>query len=137
VGLPGVAFISSARVAPFWRFSRSSTFSVLLPSRGPDSFLAVLAALAPFGAFLAGVAFFPDLGFEAATRGFRVPDVAFLLALGSSAWAMARAVASVSIFGVFIVNAPLAVITAVRTYITLVGNTSKRIVQKAMEWRWR
>jgi hypothetical protein len=71
----------------------------------------------------------PDLGLQAATRGFRPPDVAFFLALGSSAGATAWAVASVSIFGVFIVFTPLAVITAVRTWITRVAHRSKRILQ--------
>jgi hypothetical protein len=42
----------------------------------------------------------------------------------------AWAVASVSIFGVFIVFAPLAVITAVTTWITLVANTSKGILRQ-------
>jgi len=44
-----VAFISSASVAPFGRFN----LSVLVPFRGPDSYLAALAAFAPLLAFLA------------------------------------------------------------------------------------
>ena len=46
-----VAFISSASVAPFGRFRSSRTFSVLLPFREPDSFLAALAAFALLVAF--------------------------------------------------------------------------------------
>lgn len=55
-----VAFISSASVVLFGRFRSSRTFSVLLPFREPDSFLAALAAFVPLVAFLAGVAILPD-----------------------------------------------------------------------------
>jgi hypothetical protein len=80
-----VAFISSASVAPFGRFRSSGTFSVLLPFRGPDSFLAALAAFVPLVAFLAGVLFFPALPLPGATRGFRGAVWAFVVAFGSAA----------------------------------------------------
>lgn len=56
--------------------------------------------------------------------------MAFLLAFGSSAGATARAVASVSIFGVFIVSAPSTAITAVRTSIALKCLKGKVIIPK-------
>ena len=60
-------------------------------------------------------------------RGLFGPLVGRLPAFCSSAGAAAWAVDSLSVFGVFILNAPSAVITAVRTSITLVGPASKVI----------
>ena len=63
--LPASGFDQFLRRGAPGRFSRSRTLAVLLPSRAPAfAGLAFLGALAPF---LAGVVFFPDLGFEDAT----------------------------------------------------------------------
>jgi hypothetical protein len=83
-----------------------------------------LAALAPF---FAGVVFFPDLAFEGATWGFRGATLAFVLAFGSLAGAVAWAVCS-SVVSVVMVVSPLRLITAVSTSITLVRRRSKRIL---------
>jgi hypothetical protein len=76
----------------------------LLPSRGPDFFLAGLGFLARPSILLA---FFPNLPLPGVTPGFQALRVAFLLVLGSSAAATAWTVASVAMFGVFIVFAPV------------------------------
>src|SRR5258706_15752167 len=55
------AFMIAASVAPSGRFSMSRILAALLPSRAPPAFLP------PLGAFLAGLAFFPDLLFLGAT----------------------------------------------------------------------
>ena len=74
-----VAFLSSFRVAPPERLSRSRTLAVLLPGRALAAFLADLADVAPALAFFAGLALWPDLALAgatcalcAATRGFWV-----------------------------------------------------------------
>src|SRR5260370_31798688 len=59
-----VAFINSLSVAPFGRFSKSTTLAVLLPSR------AEVAFFRPLGAFFAGLAFLADLAFFVATWAF-------------------------------------------------------------------
>jgi hypothetical protein len=78
--------------------------------------------------FLAEVAFFPDLPLVGATRGFRGATLAFLVAFGSLAGAVAWVDSWFSVMSVVIVVSPLRLITAVTTSITLVGNTSKRIL---------
>ena len=57
--------MSSLPVTPPGRLSSSRILAVLLPSRA--SGLAALALFPPLGAFLAGVAFFPDLPLAGAT----------------------------------------------------------------------
>src|SRR5580704_11690034 len=98
--------------------------SVLLPSR---TGLAALAFFAPLGAFLAGVAFFPGLPFAGATGARRGARAAFLQALGCSSAAGAGAVAVSS--AIFILVSPLAVITAVTTWIALASPESNTILQ--------
>src|ERR1700736_240667 len=66
-GCQPVAFKSSLSVAPLGLFSSSRTFSVLVPWRAPDSFLAGLAVFAPLVPFFAGVALLPDLALADAT----------------------------------------------------------------------
>ena len=88
-GCQPVAFISSLAVAPSGRFSRSRILAALLPSRAPVAFFALL------GAFLAGVAFFPDLAFFGATLRARLAALAFGVAFGASA-AGARAISIAS-----------------------------------------
>src|SRR5689334_13610153 len=117
-GCQPVAFISSFALAPPGRFSKSRTLAVLLPSRAPAAFVA------PLGAFLTGVAFFPDLPFFGATWARRAPAVAFLLAFSSSAVG-ARAVAVASAFEI-IVFLLMAVDYRVTTSITPVGGKCKR-----------
>src|SRR5580704_13869777 len=113
-GCHPVAFINSLVVTPPGRFSSSSILSVLLPSR---TGLAALAFFAPLGAFLAGVAFFPGLAFAGATGARRGARAAFLLALGCSSAAGVGAAAVSSV--IFILVSPVAVITAVTTWIAL------------------
>jgi DNA methylase len=127
-GCQPVAFISSLSVAPSGLFSSARTFAALLPSPAPSPALGGFAPFGFLGAFSPLLDFFPDLLLPVATRDFRALRVPFLLAFGSSAGATTWAVASDSIFGVFIVSAPFAVITAVRISITLLGNGSKRIL---------
>src|SRR5947209_2757763 len=59
-----VAFVMSFRLAPPARFSRSSTFSVLLPSRAPAGLLGTLARLAPLTPCLAGAVAWVDSWFS-------------------------------------------------------------------------
>jgi len=75
--------IISTRVAPFFRWSIATTWAVLLPSRGPAVSRA-LAVLLPLGAFLAGVALFPDLPFEDAPLAPCARPLAFPWAFGFS-----------------------------------------------------
>ena len=85
-GCHPVTFIKSFRVTPSGRFNRSSTFSVLLPSRAPADF--GLAALAVLAAFFAGLAFLPDFALDGVTRGRFGAAVAFVVGFGS--WAAGR-----------------------------------------------
>jgi hypothetical protein len=124
-----VAFMMSFKLAPPARFSRSSTFSVLLPWRAPGSVFTGWAALAPLARFFAGVVLFPDLRFEGATCGFCARVLAFLVASGFSAVCVAGADSWFSVVSVVIVNSPSAVI-AVVTWIALVRRRSKRILRK-------
>jgi hypothetical protein len=87
-GCQSVAFMISFKLAPPARFSRSRTFSVLLPWRAPVAFGPAWRFLAPF---FAGVACFPDFAFDGATRGFRGATLAFVVAFGSPAVAVAWA----------------------------------------------
>src|SRR5438874_12902135 len=117
-----VAFISSFSVAPCGRFSSSSTLAGLLPSR-----LARFSAfLRPLGAFLGEVAFLRDLPVLGATCARRAPTRAFLVVFGFSSDAVAWVV---SFSSVLVIYAPVAVITAVNTWITPVGGRSKTILQ--------
>src|SRR5450432_2577789 len=74
-----VAFMSSAKVTPSGRFSRSSTFAALLPSR------ATLAFFAPLGAFMGALAFLADLALLGATRARFGPTLAFWVGFAFSA----------------------------------------------------
>lgn len=132
LGLPGGCFHQFGERGAVRPLQSSRTFSVLVPSREPDSFLAALAAFVPLVAFLAGVAILPDLPLPGATRIFRGAVLGVLVGSGSRVVAAWRACSSA--FGIVIVNSPYAVITAVRTSIALVGTTSKRILRPmAME----
>src|SRR5258706_14462166 len=85
------AFMISASVAPFGRFSRSMIFAALLPSR------AAPASLAALGVFLGALAFLAALALEGATCAPRAPERAFLAAFRSSA------VAEVPVSGVDVI----------------------------------
>src|SRR6266700_448017 len=94
-----VAAMMPLRVAPPGRFSSSSIWAVLLPSRALAGFSAAVArfpALAFIGAtagacgavsapFLALVAFLVDLALAAATGDFRFVALAFAVGFGSGA----------------------------------------------------
>src|SRR5580704_16810738 len=71
----------SARVAPFFRWSMTTTWAVLLPSRGAVVYC-VLAAHLPLGAFLAEVAFLVALPVVGAPLADCVPHLAFRAAVG-------------------------------------------------------
>src|SRR5580704_7207944 len=86
-----VAFISSFEVTPPGRFSRSRILAVLLPSRAGWG-LATPPFLPPLGAFLAGLAFLPDLALAGATGARRCARAAFLPGFAFSAGAVAGAV---------------------------------------------
>src|SRR5579872_1260550 len=123
-----VTFISSFKVAPSGLFSRSNTFEILLPSRA-----AGLAFFWPLGAFLARAAFLVAFAFFGATWAPFLATAAFLagfglLGFGSSAATAASAV-PVSFVIVLSMLVSLAVITAVHTWIALVSQKSKAIVQ--------
>jgi hypothetical protein len=107
--LPAAGFCSSLDVAPPGRFSNSRILAALLPSRAPVAFFPDLRAV---GAFLAGVDFFPDLGFFVAAGATRAPGRGFFVTFGSAA-ALAGAVSVCSVMVVIL--APCAVITAVTT----------------------
>src|SRR6266700_6073407 len=81
-----VVFISSCKVAPSGRFSRSRIFAALLPSRAPSAFFALL------GAFLGALAFGAAFPFLGATCARFWPTRAFLVAFGSLPVAVAWAV---------------------------------------------
>src|SRR5438045_1759068 len=86
-GCHSVAAINSCRVAPPGRFSSSRIWAVLVPWRAAGfsattAFADCLAFLAPLGAFLAGVAFLPDLALVGATWALCAPTRAFFLAFG-------------------------------------------------------
>ena len=95
-----VAFMSSFRLAPPERFSRSRTWAVLLAWRAPAAFfLGDLADVAPLLAFFAGVAFFPDLALDGATWALCAATRGLLAGFGCSAGA------SASVLGGFCWNA--------------------------------
>ena len=79
---PILAMISES-VAPFLRWSITSTCAVLLPSRGPAVSCA-LAAFLPLGSFLAAVAFLVALAFAGAPLAAGAPTLAFLSAFASA-----------------------------------------------------
>src|SRR5437762_13160057 len=83
-GCHSVAAMSSCRVAPPERFSSSRIWAVLLPWRAAcfSGFLSAFLAL--LGAFLAGVAFLPDLALVGATWARCAPARAFFVAFGCS-----------------------------------------------------
>src|SRR5260370_40296359 len=109
-----VAFINSLSVAPFGRFSKSTTLAVLLPSR------AEVAFFRPLGAFFAGLAFLADLAFFVAAWGF-------LFGFGGAP--VAGAVPVSSVVDAIICILLLAVIT-VTTWITPVRLESKSILRQ-------
>jgi hypothetical protein len=128
-----VIFISSIMVTPSGRFSKSSTLAVLLPSRAalPS---AALAFFWPLGAFFAGVAFLLAFGFFGATWAPFLATAAFLLGFGLLAfafvgfgWSPAWAAPVSTVIEVSMLS-PLAVITAVVTWITPVRTKSKAIL---------
>jgi hypothetical protein len=96
--------------------------AALLPSRAPAAFFALL------GAFLAGLAFFRALALAGATCARRAPTRAFLVAFGSAV-PLAGAVSVCSVVDAMGFS-PLAVITAVTTWIALNGHESKSIVRR-------
>jgi hypothetical protein len=128
-----VAFIGSLAVTPPGRLSRARIVSVLLPSRTPFSLAAFsgepvpLGLAAVLGAFLAGLAFLPDLYFFFATCAPSGATRAFLAAFGFSPVAGDWALPVSSAIDVFMFSLS-AVITAVTTWITLVGPESKAIL---------
>src|ERR1700687_1347202 len=99
-----LAFMISFRVAPPARFSRSRTFSVLLPWRAVDSLFAGLAAFAAVAPFFARAGFLGVLALLSATRARRAPVLAFLAAGGcfSGAVAWAAPFSSVIVVVIFI-----------------------------------
>jgi len=121
VGLPGSRLYQFPGRCAAGRFSISRIVSVLLPSRATPFSLAAFPAraprafFAPLGAFLAGLAFFPDLGLDDATLRARLATWAFFAAFGWSLAAVAWAVSVSS--AVVIMFSPLTVIT-VTTSIT-------------------
>src|SRR5450759_2327810 len=122
-----VAFIRFCRVAPLGRFSSSRTCSVLLPWRAPDSVLAGLADLAPLAGFRSVAVVFPDLALADATRGARCAALGFVAGFGSRAAPEVVRVVCSALVDV-ILDSPLAVITAVTTWITPFAHRRKRIV---------
>src|SRR5260370_8885427 len=137
-GCQPVAFTRCFKVAPPDRFSSSSTRAVLLPWRTLSAF-AVVAWRAALTAFLAGVVFLADFALTSATRGFGAATLAFF---GASAFppptAVAWAGSRFSVVAIVMMHAPLAVITAVTTWITPKRSHCKRSLwkfEKAMEWR--
>jgi hypothetical protein len=83
----------SARVAPFFRWSMTTTWAVLLPSRGALA-SCVLAARLPWGAFLAAVAFLVALPFVGAPLADCAPRLAFRVVFGCAGSAAFGFVAS-------------------------------------------
>jgi len=79
---------------------------------------AAAACLAPLGAFLAGLAFFPDLGFGDATFERRALTRAFLASL-AAALATGCSVSVCSVIDVMLFSPFWAVITASMTSIAL------------------
>jgi len=124
-GKEPLARMMSFRLAPPSRFSRSNTFSVLLPWRAPADFFADLAPLAVLAPFFGGVVFFPDLAFAGATWGFRGATLAFVVAFASWAVPVAAWAVCSSVLIVVIVVSPLRLITAVTTWNTPVRGRSK------------
>src|SRR5579863_7701853 len=116
-GCQPVAFISSSDVAPPGRFSSSRIAAALLPARAESPFS---SRFGPLGAFLAELAFFPDLAFFDATCARRAPAWAVFVAFGS---ALAGAVLVCSLIDV--ISSPLAVGTAVMTSIPLIAAKRK------------
>src|ERR1017187_6716233 len=105
--------MSSFPEAPPGRFRRSRTLAVLLPWRAPLAFfLDDWADVAPLLAFLAGLAFLPDLALDTATCALCAADRGFLAGVGCSAGAPAP-VWVVSAGMPFILRSPWAVITAI------------------------
>jgi hypothetical protein len=109
-----------ARSPRFWngrassrRFNRSRILAPLLPPRA--SGFATLAFVRPLGAFLAGLAFFPDFALAGATGARLGATRAFLFGFGVSPAVVAGAVPVSSVVDVIISHSPLAVITAFTT----------------------
>src|ERR1019366_4871066 len=100
-----VALISSFKVAPPGRFSRSRILAVLLPSRATlDS--ATSGLVRPLWAFLAGAALRADLALAGATWARRGATGAFLLAFGFLLLAVAAGGPVSSGIDLVIFNAP-------------------------------
>jgi len=140
-----VVFISSFRVAPLGRLSRSRTLAVLLPSRTPSA-LAGWAVLGAWAAFL-GLAVAAGLGlpplplFWPLGALFFVRAAFFEEALCGATEAPGPATAvsavAVSVFEVVIfVRSPSAAITAVRTSITPKVFEKQEDSVMAKDWRW-
>jgi hypothetical protein len=91
---------------------------------------AALAFFALSGAFLAGLAFLPDLALACATFARRAPTSGFFVAFGWSPFAVAGAIPVSSGIDVVILLSPLAVITAVTTWITLIDRKRKWILDE-------
>ena len=82
-GCQPVAFISSFKVAPPDRFSKSRTLAALLPWRAPSADFANFALFGFLVPFWAEVGIFPDLALPGATRGFRGAALGVLVASGA------------------------------------------------------
>src|SRR5207248_3116323 len=83
--------------------------------------------------FLGEVAFLRDWPVLGGTCARRAPTRAFLVAFGFSSDAVAWVI---SFSSVVVIYAPVAVMTAVTTWITPVGGRSKTILRRAKEARW-
>jgi hypothetical protein len=77
--------MTSFRVAPSERLSRSRTLAASLPWRAPVAFLGDWADSAPLLAFFAGLALLPDLALDGATWAFCGADRALGRTFGGSA----------------------------------------------------
>ena len=112
-GCQEVAFSSSCKVAPPGRFTRSRILAVLLPGRALPAFR---HGWAPF---LADLGLRADLAFEAAAWPFFAAALALWGGLDfPAAVAVAWADSRFSVVDIVMMHAPLAVITAVTTWIT-------------------
>ena len=112
-GCQEVALSSSCKVAPPGRFTRSRILAVLVPGRALPTFR---RGLAPF---LADLGLRADLAWEAAAWPFFAAALALWGGLGfPAAVAVAWAGSRFSVVDIVMMHAPLAVITAVTTWIT-------------------
>ena len=123
--LPGGRLAQFCKVAPPGRFTRARILAVLLPGRALPAFRRGWAPL------LADLGWRADVDWEAAAWPFFAAALAFWGGLGfPTALAVAWAGSRFSVVDVVIVHAPLAVITAVTTWITPKRSHGKRSLWK-------